>query len=980
MSIICLIIGALLGAFIDNGSGVALGAFLGFMVGLALDRSKTSNGGTIKAQLVKIEEKFDWLYDRHQETQEELARLKQGWQKNGGASVFTPSDPTSAEGSPSTTTPDTSDIITSPAINPSEAAPRLESQTPLAHLAPIPTVAVALEKTTATATTTHSASAIRKAERMENSTHRTHVNSEPDAENADDTPSFWQRLISGNLVAKMGVIILFFGVGFLLKYAYDHAVFPPEYRLIGVSIVAVAMLVFGWRMQATRRLYGLILQGGGVGLLYLVVFFALKTFALIGSTPAFALFMALGVATVLMAVRQDARVLAVLGLVGAFLAPPLASSGSGNYIVLFSYYTLLNAFILTISWFKSWRELNLTGFIFTFIIAAIWGASNYQPANFATVEPFLLVFFAMYLVIPILFAQRQPPELTGFVDGTLVFGTPLATAFMQAALVRGMGDNALAWSAGVGAFLYAVLATMTVRRPNTRLLGETYIALATVLGTLTIFFALDAYPTFALWTLEGAAIVWIGIRQKRPLARAFGLLLQIVGALYFLSKYDSYALLNPYFNDFTLGCAIISVASLITAYLMQKYSVVLKAGELGAGHLMMLWGLLWWFVGGLHVIDHALVHHSDFPMAALGFVAASIVLYELCGCVLNWASLRRVQWLLPAVMLIVAVAQSADNTHPLAQYGSLSWPFAFIVLYTTLKRHERDEIAIWSGIQHIGALWLLTLLVTWEAHWQITHFMQLGHSTLSDQLVGTVQPQLGSTWISAAWGLPTAIILFMVSRLSNANYRPIVWPFTAHGKLYVTGALSPLALFGGLWFLLATLSNTGDSAPWSYLPILNPLDITLIAMLFALWGWRRALSAHSDADTLSTRPSQFSALIGFLCFVGINGVVLRSIHQWAQIPFESSALFNSVLVQAAFSILWSATALALMLYATHTARRGIWITGAGLLAVVVGKLFLVDLGNSGTVARIVSFIGVGVLLMVIGYVAPVPPGGKEKEG
>ena len=49
------------------------------------------------------------------------------------------------------------------------------------------------------------------------------------------------------------------------------------------------------------------------------------------------------------------------------------------------------------------------------------------------------------------------------------------------------------------------------------------------------------------------------------------------------------------------------------------------------------------------------------------------------------------------------------------------------------------------------------------------------------------------------------------------------------------------------------------------------------------------------------------------------------------------------------------------------------MTGAALLGVVVLKLAVNDLGNTGTVARIVSFIGVGVLLMVIGYLAPVPP-------
>ena len=42
-------------------------------------------------------------------------------------------------------------------------------------------------------------------------------------------------------------------------------------------------------------------------------------------------------------------------------------------------------------------------------------------------------------------------------------------------------------------------------------------------------------------------------------------------------------------------------------------------------------------------------------------------------------------------------------------------------------------------------------------------------------------------------------------------------------------------------------------------------------------------------------------------------------------------------------------------------------------AVVVAKLFLIDLSNIGGIERIVSFIGVGILMLVIGYVAPLPP-------
>jgi len=79
------------------------------------------------------------------------------------------------------------------------------------------------------------------------------------------------------------------------------------------------------------------------------------------------------------------------------------------------------------------------------------------------------------------------------------------------------------------------------------------------------------------------------------------------------------------------------------------------------------------------------------------------------------------------------------------------------------------------------------------------------------------------------------------------------------------------------------------------------------------------------------------------------------------------------MVQSAFSILWTLLALGAMMVATRRDLRPLWITGALLMAVVVAKLFLVDLSGVGTVERIVSFIGVGLLMLLVGYLSPVPP-------
>ena len=78
------------------------------------------------------------------------------------------------------------------------------------------------------------------------------------------------------------------------------------------------------------------------------------------------------------------------------------------------------------------------------------------------------------------------------------------------------------------------------------------------------------------------------------------------------------------------------------------------------------------------------------------------------------------------------------------------------------------------------------------------------------------------------------------------------------------------------------------------------------------------------------------------------------------------------------SIFWAFLALATMLIATRTRTRIVWLTGALLLGVVVIKLFLIDLSSIGTVERIVSFVGVGLLMLVLGYFSPLPPAAEER--
>ena len=304
------------------------------------------------------------------------------------------------------------------------------------------------------------------------------------------------------------------------------------------------------------------LQGGGIGILYLTVFAGLRLYSLLPPTLAFALLAGMAFFSALLAVVQDSKALAITGAAGGFLAPILASTGGGSHVALFSFYAVLNAGILFIAWHKAWRELNLVGFAFTALIGMAWGADRYRPEDFPTTEPFLILFFLMYVAIAVLFALRQAPKLTHYVDGTIVFGVPLVAFGLQAAMLKDT-EFGNAFSALALAAFYLVLAMVLYakKRDSLRLLVESFLALGVGFATLAVPLALDARWTSAVWAVEGAAIVWIGVRQGRRLARAFGMLLQLAAGFAFLLKLNpgtrpEHTL--PVLNSEYLGFAMIS--------------------------------------------------------------------------------------------------------------------------------------------------------------------------------------------------------------------------------------------------------------------------------------------------------------------------------------------------------------------------------------------------------------------------------------
>jgi uncharacterized membrane protein len=763
---------------------------------------------------------------------------------------------------------------------------------------------------------------------------------------------------TGNIIAKIGVLLLFFGISFLIKYVAEHSQFPLELRLLSAALLSLLLLIMGWWLRFKRREYALVLQGGGIGLLYIITYAAFRFYGLLPAEFTFLFLFLITLGAIALALLQDTQSLVYLAALGGFLAPLLTATDSHNPVGLFGYYTLLNLMIIVIARYKAWRPLNITGFTFTFVISSLWGYFSYKPDYFLVTETFLFIFFLLYFILSILYTAKQSLNVMGYVDATLVFGLPLVVCTQQAILIAHI-NYGQAISAIVMALLYAVAATALFRLNKHKFtsLSESFCVLATILATLAIPLTLSGQWTSIVWVIEASGIIWLGIRQQRFWARIFGYLLQGLGQLVFLVNFAQMMTPLALFNFYFLGAIFIALANLISAWLIANQPSSKMEGESSVGGVFFSMGIIWWLVAGLYQIYHfipnslslasslrwLLGNGKNIPIySALLFfsLSAAMACYNYKKLAWKWMSYPALG-LFPA-MLLVSFASAF-----FAQ-GFLPWLIAFSVWYWIIKQ---------PAIAERNFLEILHLLTAWFLLWQLAYWFNynLGQITI-----------LSATWSLITWGLIPVVALALL--LAKRSYT--LWPFAAYQDIFRFNTSLGIIGFLELWLAYSNLSSNGETLPLPYLPLLNPLDIICLLSFSMITKWYLA-QRQASARVISEKI--FIGILGGLLFFWLNMMLVRSLHYFAHIPFAWNAIFASRIAQTAFSIFWTIIAVGLTFSSSRLKLRTLWFIGLGLIGLVTLKLFFIDLLITSMFLRTLSFCAVGFLLLLIGYFAPLPP-------
>jgi uncharacterized membrane protein len=627
------------------------------------------------------------------------------------------------------------------------------------------------------------------------------------------------------------------------------------------------------------------------------------------------------------------------------------------------------------------------------------------------------------------------------IDSGLLFGTALLGFGLMASLLNDLPYH-LAFASSALSAIYLNLGLWLLKHHRRSIAGdpqannqfdnsfelliEASLALGCGFSALVIPLALSAKWISIGWAVQGAALVWLGARTQRRWTVYFGLALQGFSIL-LLVGFDTlmrhwYGLLDqlsvPHQMSIvaassTLPLTVLTACVLLSAFILRQHRVNIAAATSqtaatlqakaqpqpqtqpaavkttpkrvqqiadNASHSFVATALVVvGFVLYLSAILSADPFWNNGGKTTTIKLAVAMAVFLIVGQLIHqrfvWRSMRKVSRLiLPFAMIswvLVCLthvkvetvvdlndyhikAFSGLGRYLLAMLGCLA--IAKLLGAWLLSRWHRDRLDT-----SIDALvWFLTLIamLTWMLqqvpfnYWQ--HAQEL-------RAIITILPT-----VLAVLGLMSLLLL---PRLQALGGRLLGWLEVDTLLKHSAYILVPMTF---IWSLSANFSLDGQLLG-VYLPLLNPLDLTLISIL--LYQCYVALKIDNTYRTIVL------VVCGLGAFVTVSSMLVRGFASvWGTPTWENGA-WSVSMVQTGLTILWTVIAMVLMFLANKKAIRLVWFAGIALLTIVVAKLVLIDMSNTSAVLRVVSFIGAGLLMLVIGYLAPLPPkSSKPKAG
>lgn len=387
------------------------------------------------------------------------------------------------------------------------------------------------------------------------------------ASRRDDDGGF-EALVAGRWLNYVGILALLFAVTFFLKYAFDNNWVGPRGR-VGIGLLAGSIL-YPWSQHLLTRGYKYFsegIAGLGAAVLYLSLWAGWHYYHIFPQNVAFMAMIVVTAVTLVVAVGRDSERIAFLALLGGLITPILVSTGENHEVALFTYLTILGAGVLGLAWVRNWKSLPPAQFLATLIYFWGWYSDFYRADELATTVLFATVFFVLFAALPVVRSWHDG-EFSGLEAGIVLVNSLAYLAALHQTL---WPDNRWALTVAVLALAAAHLAAERMlpekRGTDVRVARILYAGLALTFVTLAIPIRLDGRWITIAWAVQGAVLVWGGLRVRFAALRWAGLVLFaiVAGRLMLISIPADTFLLNARFATFAICVACMALSCYFAA-------------------------------------------------------------------------------------------------------------------------------------------------------------------------------------------------------------------------------------------------------------------------------------------------------------------------------------------------------------------------------------------------------------------------------
>ena len=773
-----------------------------------------------------------------------------------------------------------------------------------------------------------------------------------------------EELITARWGVWLGAVMLLLAGVFLIRYAAEEGWLGPAVRCAGLVALGAALIGAGLR-SSRQPVAGLrfadqvpgALAAGGVVMLFGAAYAASVLYGLVSPMAGFVLMAAASLTGLAVALRLG-QLVAAIGIVGAFVTPLLVDTDVPSWPGVLGYLLFVAAASLATVRYAAWVWLGWA----TTIAGAAWlllAALTVSPAEAWAPALFMPALVVLHLaLLPGAALERPIGRRLAWLPVLAVGAAGLMLAFAEPDTVTR------------AAVLLLAPITLAAAAREERLVGLPWVAVGLIL-TLMAFWGLPVWAATGeaigdgasgliatlpgdwtppvlqpfLLTLAGvggvfAAAGFAGVwRLSRPVAWA-----SLVAAVPILALALGYARVRQFQPDAAWAAVTLAVAAALVGLATlaaRRGRGIQPVGVLAAGATAGL-ALAFAMLLTAQWLTIALV----LLVPALLWLEAAVDLVPLRRVALACAAVALVRLLLNAEVLDYVVGQPAVlNGRALAYVLSAA---AFWFGAGIARRRADDRLV---AVLEIGCAAFVTALVVLE----IRQWSTGGVPRRGDFSFGEIGLQ-----VSALAAL-ACVSLWLDRRSGRASLR---WSWMAQGGV---------ALLGGLALLVGNPVLNGDisvDGPPVFDALLTAYAIPGVLALWAVWR----LGAQSRMSTLL---SVYGLLAGF---AWVTFEVRHIAHPGSMglddVPVLSWELW-------AWSGAWLAIAVGLMSAGLLGQMRALRLAALGVMALVVAKVFLVDMAGLEGLWRVLSFLGLGLTLIGLGRLygrlarvaEPVPPVG-----